>query len=285
MLKTKLTATLIIFFCICGLQNLSFGQNVSTTRTQYSQKGNGGVGKENFSFSMSNGIITITDLDYNRSEKYEPLKFSESGFDEKGYYFDSYDSDILKDPAGWSSARKKPRLYKFVYESKNGNLLAVIEVKVEQDNSKTRKIYFTEQGNTLLNSPKKVSNLSQNSSSFDLATILLSATSLSHLTTKIVAAFTRSGVKNYSTDMSYYSFDYKNDSNTTAIISYSTANDEVTQLFFLMPKEEAVQVGKKSFISNFKQKQVDGNAVWVNSNTGLIYEAGYDGEVGIIVVK
>ncbi len=283
--KFKATSPLIILFFICGLQNLSFAQNVSTTRTQYSQKGNGGVGKENFSFSMSKGIITITDLDYNRSETYGPLKFNESGFDEKGYYYDSYNSDILKDPAGWARARKKPRLYKFVYESKNGNLLAVIEVKVEQDDSKTRKIYFTEQGNTLLNSPKKVNSLSQSSSSFDLVNILLSATSLSHITTKIVADFTKSGEKKYSTDMSYYSFDYKNDSKTTVIISYSTANDEVTQLFFLMPKEEAVQVGKKSFISNFKQKQVDGNVVWVNANTGLTYEAGYDGEVGIIVVK
>lgn len=285
MLKSKAILSILFLFCICGMQNISSAQNLSTTRTYYSKSGKGSIGKENFSFSMSNGNITITDLDYNRSETYGPLKFKESGFDENGYYYDTYNSDILKDPAGWIRSRKKPRLYKLLYESKNGDLLAVMEAKVEQDNSTTSKIYYTEKGNSLLSAKQKSNTISQNNSSFDLTNILLNATSLSQIATKVLAAFTKDTEKKYSTDMSYYSFNFKNNSTTTVIVSYATANDEVNRIFFLLPKHEAVQVEKESFISRFKQKFENGNAVWVNDDTGLTYEAGYDGEVGIIVVR
>lgn len=285
MQKINLTSILIIPILICGLNNLLFSQNVATTLTQYSQKDKGEIGKERFSFSMTNGIITIIDLDYNKSDIYKPLKVNSSGFDEKGYYFDTYSSDILDDPAGWARERKKPRFYKFLYDKKNGNVLSVLEVKYEDNDSKSRKTFFTEQGNLVLNNAKKENNLSSNSSSFDLGNILLNATSLAQITTKIILSFTKDGEKKYSTDMSSYSFNYKNESKTSVIITYSTSNDEVTKLFFLMPKEEAVQVGKKSFITNFTQKRVDGNAVWINTKTGLNYEARYNGEVGIIVVS
>ncbi|MFT3902949.1 MAG: hypothetical protein QM727_07230 [Niabella sp.] len=284
MLKFKKTVTLIILFCICGLQNLSFSQNVSTTKTLYSRVESGSVGKESFSFSMSNFNLIITDLGYNRSENYGPVKLNGSGFDGDLYY-ELYNPNLDADPANWRKWNNNIRSYKFIYDKKGGNPIIIVEVKLMPNNAKTIKTYYTEQGYLLLSSPKKDNSQNRTSSNFDISNILLNASSLSQITSKVITSFVRDGAKKYSNDMSYYSFNYKNESLTTVIIAYKTSNDEVLQIFFLMPKEEAVEVGRKSFISNFKEKQVDGNAVWVNVNTGLTYEAGYDGEVGIIVVK
>jgi len=282
--KFKATSTLIILFCFFGLQNLSFAQNVSTTKTLYSRVESGSIGKESFSFSMSNYNLTITDLDYNRSENYGPVKLNGSGFDGDLYY-ELYNPNVEADPANWRKWNNNMRSYKFIYDKKGGNPIIIVEVKLRSNNSKTIKTYYTEKGYLILNTSKKDNSQNRGSSNFDISNILLNASSLSQITSKVVASFVRDGTKKYSNDMSYYSFNYKNESSTTVVISYKTSNDEVSQLFFLMPKEEAVEVGKNSFITNFKQKQVDGNAVWLNTNTGLTYEAGYDGEVGIIVVK
>jgi hypothetical protein len=285
-MKSSLLVSSIFLFGIT-----TFGQNVLTVITQYSKTGNGGIGKESYSFNISEGTITITDLDNNSSENYDPLKFEKSGFDEKGWYYETYNSDILKDPARWATQRKKPRVYNFYFDKKNGNPLLIIEAKMDESNNPKRKIFYTEKGYLLVNEEAKdksqTKNTSTNSdlSSFNLATVLLNANSLSHITTKVITAFKTDGEKNYNNDMSYYSFTYKNASDTRAIISYKTSNDEVIQMLFLLPKEQAVEVGKKSFM-NFKQKQgSDANAIWVNNTTNLTYEAGYKGEVGIIVVK
>lgn len=267
-----------------AVTSVSFGQDISTSVTQYSQTNNGEVGKESFSFSMTNGTITITDLDYNRSETYEPLKYSENGFDEKGFYYESYNPDILKDPAGWARARKKPRVYKFIYETKNGNLLAVIEVKVEQDNSKTKKIYFTEKGNDLLNASKSETKQSNNESSFDIASVLMNANSLTDISSQIKSSFSGGTEKKYSEDMASYTYEYKN-GDRYAIVSYNTTNDNINQVFFLLEKASSVEIAKSSFMSRFTPKKVNGITVWFNSRTGLSYEAGSDGEVGILVIK
>ena len=87
----------------------AFAQNVSTVTTQYSKTGNGGIGKENYSFSILNGVITITDLDKHGSDSHDPLKLDASGFDERGWYYEKYVSDIRKDPARWIRERKKSR--------------------------------------------------------------------------------------------------------------------------------------------------------------------------------
>jgi len=149
-MKRILRMKILIFISfIFGLHFISFGQYIQKTETQYSQTNNEGVGQENFSFSMSAGILTITDLDYSRQETYGPLKFESNGFD-NGYYYDGFISDIASDPLKYRY--NKPRVYKFFYDKKNGTLIAIIEGKRRQDNSPMSKIYYTELGNRLLNS-------------------------------------------------------------------------------------------------------------------------------------
>lgn len=148
MKKMKRIKALILLSFLLGLHSISFGQYIQTTKTQYSQTNDDGVGQENFSFSMSVGILTITDLDYSRQETYGPLKFESSGFN-KGYYYEGYISDIASDPLRYRY--NKPRVYKFFYDKKNGTIIAIIEGKIRQDNSMTRKMYYTELGNRLLN--------------------------------------------------------------------------------------------------------------------------------------
>jgi hypothetical protein len=143
--------SLIPIFLLCGLFFTGYAQSISVFSTQYTKTNDEDVGKENFTFSMSNSYITITDLDYNKSENYGPLKFESSGFS-GGYYYEGYVTDIAKDPLRFR--REMARVYKFYFEKKNGTIIAIIEGKLRPDNSYMMKTFYTELGNKLLNGNK-----------------------------------------------------------------------------------------------------------------------------------
>lgn len=140
---------LILLCCLFGLHTISYGQDLNLINTQYSKTNDEEVGLENYSFSMSDGILTITDLDYSRRETYGPLKYEGNGF-EGGCYYVGFTSDIQQDPMRYRT--EKPRAYKFYYNKKNGSLIAILEGKIRQDNAQIIKIYYTELGYKLLNS-------------------------------------------------------------------------------------------------------------------------------------
>jgi len=281
MRKIIITTTLTILVYLTGFINVSYGQYFNA-KTQYSKTNDGNIGQENYSFSFNNGTITITDLDYNRTENYEPVKLRESGFEKNSLYYETYAPDIAKDPVNWQKFNNNIREYKFEFDRKNGNLIIVIELKGTANNM-TTKIFYTEQGYILLNAAKNnIQN--QSSKTFDLADILINASSLYQIINQIKNVYTTDGQKHFSNDMSSYSSVYNNGDNR-AIISYKNLNDVLFQITFLMPKEEAIQIGKASFISNFTQKVIDGDTIWTNLKTGLIYDVRQDGDVGIIVVR
>ncbi|HEY5326503.1 MAG TPA: hypothetical protein VIJ27_05850 [Mucilaginibacter sp.] len=280
MRKIVSVLTLTILVYLTGFTNSSFGQYFNTT-TKYSKTNDGNIGQENYSFTFNNGTITITDLDYNRTENYEPVKLSESGFDENSYYYETYVPDIEKDPVNWRKFDNNIRNYKFIFDRKNGNLIIVIELKAKANNVRTTKIFYTQQGYTLTTT--KSSSQNQNSSTFDLADILLNSPSLYEITNRIKGVYSTDGQKHFG-DMATYSYQYRN-GNNRAVISYKNLNDVLFQITFLMPKEEAIQISKASFISNFTQKVIDGNTIWTSLKTGLIYDVRENGDIGIIVVR
>jgi hypothetical protein len=139
---------LILLCCLFGLPFISYGQDLNEIITKYSKTNDEEVGLENFSFSMSNGTIIITDLDSRTRETYGPLKYEGSGF-EGGYFYVGFTSDIQQDPMRYR--HEKPRAYKIYYKEKKGYILAILEGKIRQDNAQIIKIYYTELGNKLLN--------------------------------------------------------------------------------------------------------------------------------------
>jgi hypothetical protein len=147
MKTTKQIKVLILLCCLLGLQFIGFAQDIQVTNTQYSRTNDEEVGKENFSFSLSNGTLTITDLDNRTRETYGPLKYEGSGF-ESGCYYVGYISDIQQNPLRYRY--EKPRAYKFYYDKKNGTILAILEGKTRQDNAQIIKIYYTELGHKSL---------------------------------------------------------------------------------------------------------------------------------------
>ena len=122
---------------------LCFGQDLVLTKTEYSKTGDGNLGKENFTFSLSNNILTITDLDFKRTETYGPLKLNTSGFEGESYY-QVYLPDMN---ANFELVRifiNDNRAYKFYFDKKGGNLLSIVETKT--DVRKVTKTYYTEKG-------------------------------------------------------------------------------------------------------------------------------------------
>lgn len=69
----KISVSMIVF-CLNLFSKICFGQDIPTTNTHFSRIETGSIGKENFSFSLSNLNLTITDVDNNRTEIYGPLK-------------------------------------------------------------------------------------------------------------------------------------------------------------------------------------------------------------------
>ena len=139
MSKFKAASTLIVLFCICGFQNLSFAQDISTVTTLYTKVEGESVRKERRSFSMSNLNITVTDLEYNRRANYMAVKFHSRGF-ENGDYYEIYVEDIVAYTESLKKGNDNLRGYKFVYDREGGNPLVIIEMSEKTPT----KIYFTE---------------------------------------------------------------------------------------------------------------------------------------------
>lgn len=129
-----------ILLCLVVLPHISFGQNIPITNTSSSKTNDQEVRSENYSFSMTNWMLSITNLDRGTKETYGPLRYESDG-NEGGYYYQGYLSDIYKDPLRYR--REKPRAYKFYYD-KNGFIIAILEGKIRQDNVEIIKIYYTE---------------------------------------------------------------------------------------------------------------------------------------------
>ena len=135
-------------FCFCLSSSLA--QDVSEMSTKFSRLENGTVGAENYSFKVSSGTVIIRDLDNGREDKYGPVILQTSGYGADGYYFEAFISDI----ANSRSPRKfnyEVRVYKFLYETKNGKALGIIEVRTAVGSEATqKKVYYTTRGKVLL---------------------------------------------------------------------------------------------------------------------------------------
>lgn len=149
MINIKKIFSLTIFSLLLFI-NIVHGQYIPETKTQFSRTNGQGIESENYSFSMSKGILKIVNLDNGLYENYGPLTHHDDGYD-KGSYYEGYMSDIRQNPLRYRN--EKPRAYKFYYD-KTGNIIAILEGKIRQDNSQIIKIYYTKIGNRLLNEEK-----------------------------------------------------------------------------------------------------------------------------------
>mgnify|MGYP001241866456 CR=1 FL=1 len=104
----------------------------SIVRTQEYE---GKVVRENYKVSLKQGKLSITDLDFERTEERE-VDLKDYNFDENGHFNLNYNSVM---------ALNDMRFYSFVFTDKNGELLYMKEVKSNRSNPKL-KFFYTQKG-------------------------------------------------------------------------------------------------------------------------------------------
>lgn len=138
---------LLLVFAFVLIGTLSYSQSFSNVKTEYSRIEEGTIGRESFTFSLSNSEIKIIDNDYNTVEKYGPLIQYKSGY-EDGFYFVAFKFDIEavnEMPALHSYyAAMKKKAYSFVSKTKGGEILYVKEFEIRNGKVYTKTFYTTE---------------------------------------------------------------------------------------------------------------------------------------------
>jgi hypothetical protein len=252
-------------------------QTVPETTTQYSKIENGSIGKEDFTFSLNNGYITIEDKYYNTSTNYGPLTLQETGYSDEGLYYEYYKPDLNSNPLAFKGREMKA--YKFNYDKKGGTLLIINEGRVI-NNQLRLKFYYTNEGYAKVNGNSSGNNNELKESNFNIEDVILNSTSLSQIMAKINFSFEQNGEKKKSTDGRYVTVNYKNNSLINPLVTY-TAQGEVTQIIFLMPISNANLIGTQLIIK-FGTKVVNGEQVIQRGN--LTYDIRSEGQIGTIVI-
>ena len=116
---------------------------------------------------------------------------------------------------------------------------------------------------------------------FDIESVILNSTSLTQIMAKINFSFEQYGEKKKSDDGIFVTVQYKNSSLITPLVTY-TSQGEVTQIIFLMPKNNSDIIGKE-LIRNFGTKFINGEEVIKRGY--LTYDIISDGDIGIFVIK
>lgn len=133
---------MITFFSI----NKSISQNL-TFITKHTKE-NGSSIQESNKFNFSDGWLTKTDLNKYDSDVY-PSSNDGGNFDNSGNYFLVYNAKnfMRNNPLDFSNKYPNDiRLYKIVFDNKDGNVLYILEVG-KKNGREIEKYYITELGN------------------------------------------------------------------------------------------------------------------------------------------
>jgi hypothetical protein len=116
---------------------------------------------------------------------------------------------------------------------------------------------------------------------FDIESVILNTTSLTQIIAKINFSFEQKVEKKRSDDGNYITIQYKNESLITPLVTY-TSNGEVTQIIFLMPKNNSDSIGLE-LIRRYGTKVINGEEVIQKGY--LTYGIRSDGDVGFLIIK
>jgi hypothetical protein len=264
----------ILLICLLFNSIAIYSQNIEFVKTSYSKIEGGEMRKENFTFSLSNGTISIDDLGYNVSEKYHYLILKNSGYDDEGHYFLYYSP--AKSPS-YSAYRRTNGLkaYKFYFDKKGGELLIIMELKKKGNSDPKVKRYFTKEGY------KSVSENNILETNFDIKGLITESKTLNDLMNRINFSFEQQGDKKKSDDGQFVTVKYDNGGTVFPIVTY-TKTGTVHQIIFLIPKTESDNIFKE-LISEYGTKEINGEELVKRDNLTYNYRA--DGDVGILVIK
>lgn len=256
-------------------------QYLPTVNTYYTESNNSGVGKENMSFSLSNGYIKINDPYYNTEKRYGPLKLSQTGFTNEGFYYEFYKPDLESGNPSLINARTF-YMYKIAFESKGGEVIYVLEGE-SINNTLYHKFYYTQLGYNKIYG-KSENNRGGNSilkeTNFDVMDVIMSSNSISQIMSKINFAFEQTK-KVTSNDGNTVSISYENNSLIHPLVAY-TKEGNVKHIIFMMPKENSDEIAK-ALINRFGLTKIGGEDLIVRGN--ITYDYRGDGPVGMIVIK
>lgn len=270
-MKTLISLLLVFSNIFC------FSQNIGPFTTKYSQVGDEPYGKENFTFTIKNGVLTKTDNDYNIKDTY-PLKLGNYGYvsglycevyilNIVGDYFDPYINDIRK--------------YSFYYYEKNGLLYGIIEEKTVSGTTYTKK--FGNEDTFGISSTTQTTSDTELDIEFEYA----NANSLQSFYNKFTLTYSDinpvigdgENETTYKTKY-YYSLEEVNNS-TDAIIFTFNDKDEISGMSWHTTKVNSSVITKELdlYCKYFKS---DDGSFWYNEKTGLYYMISYDGLKAII---
>jgi hypothetical protein len=257
------------------------GQYLPLIQTYYTETNNKGIGKENMSFSISNGYIRIVDEYYKTEKNYGPLNLSQTGFTEEGFYFEFFKPDYESGDQRIINTRTF-YMYKVAYESKGGSVIYVLEGE-SINGTLYHKFYYTNLGYNKIYGSSKNSKNSTNvlkETNFNITEVIMESTSTSQVISKINFAFEQTK-KSTSTDGNTITISYENNSLINPLVAY-TKDGNVKHIVFLMPLENADEI-TKALINRFGLSKIGGKDIIVNGS--ITYDYRSDGPVGMIIIK
>jgi len=263
---------LLFYFLLSSI--IVYCQNIQSVKTSYSKLEDGKMGKENFSFSLTDGTITINDVDYNSSEKYHFLKLKNSGYDDEGHYFLYYSPEKSVSHMQYREVAGL-KAYKFFFDKKGGDILNVLEIKKKGNSKPKVKRYFSEKG---YNSTTGNTTLE---TKFDIKELITESKSLNDLMNRINFSFEQKGDKKTSDNGQFVTVKYDNGGTVFPLVTYSKTGT-VNQITFLIPKNESEKIINE-LISKYGTKKINGEELIIRNN--LTYDYREKGDVGIIVIK
>ncbi|SCZ00524.1 hypothetical protein [Flavobacterium caeni] len=140
---------IVIFISLFTIN--SFCQNDFTEKTSFKQKPNGELAAENFSFSYSNGKLTVTDMDLNIIKNHA-VEFYNSSYSRDGnFYLVAYMSDLKKFDQV-DSKKNFLGIFTFFYDKKGGALLKIKIDSILDDktNRPANDVFYTEKGKEVI---------------------------------------------------------------------------------------------------------------------------------------
>ena len=271
-------------FLLTTLSNTIFAFNLLAqylpiTSTCYTESNNSGVGKENMSFSLSNEYIKINDPYYNTEKRYGPLKLSQTGFTDEGFYYELYKPNLESGNPNLINARTF-YIYKIAYETKGGAVIYILEGE-SISNTLYHKFFYTQFGyNKIYGKSNSGTSNALKETDFDVMDVIMSSNSISQIMSKINFSFEQTK-KSLSNDGNTVTITYENNSLVSPLVAY-TKDGNVKHIIFLMPKENSNEIAK-ALINKFGINKVNGEDLIVRGN--VTYDYRIDGEVGMIVIK
>ena len=129
--KDKMNSFMLVLMVL--LSTFSYSQTNTSVDVKYRMKPDRSVASENlnFSFNTSNGILIVSDFDFNTKKEYL-IKFDKTFYDNAGLFNVAYSTNVVK-----HTLEKRPEseigLFVLIYDEKNGNLFGVKTVFQDSD--------------------------------------------------------------------------------------------------------------------------------------------------------